>query len=84
MYAVLDRLLTHHRAPFDHLRQRWADLFGAQYEVLRYDLTRTYFEGEARAIPKAGRAQRFVKVQLPGPDQKPSSQTFSFRLDSPK
>ena len=27
-----------------HLRERWQDLFGAQFEVLLYDLTSTYFE----------------------------------------
>jgi hypothetical protein len=31
-------------ALFGHLRQRWQDLFGAQFEVLLYDLTSTYFE----------------------------------------
>lgn len=53
LYAVLDRLLTHRSELFQHLRQRWADLFGAQYEVLLYDLTSTYFEGAAEQIPKA-------------------------------
>src|SRR5215831_9847777 len=33
-----------HRLLFDHLRQRWQDLFGAKFEVLLYDLTSTYFE----------------------------------------
>jgi transposase len=36
-----------------HLRQRWADLFGADFEVLLYDLTSTYIEGEGEEIPKA-------------------------------
>jgi len=40
----LDRLLAHKPALFGHLRQRWQDLFGAQFEVLLYDLTSTYFE----------------------------------------
>jgi len=34
----------HQQALFSHLRQRWADLFGAKFEVLLYDLTSTYFE----------------------------------------
>jgi hypothetical protein len=36
--------LEHKTALFDHLRQRWQDLFGASFEVLLYDLTSTYFE----------------------------------------
>jgi hypothetical protein len=34
----------HKTALFDHLQQRWQDLFGASFEVLLYDLTSTYFE----------------------------------------
>jgi hypothetical protein len=44
LYRCLDKLLAHKPALFGHLRQRWQDLFGAQFEVLLYDLTRTYFE----------------------------------------
>jgi transposase len=44
LYRCLDRLLAHKPALFGHLRQRWQDLFGAQFEVLLYDLTSTYFE----------------------------------------
>ena len=44
LYRCLDKLLKHKRALFDHLRQRWQDLFGAEFEVLLYDLTSTYFE----------------------------------------
>ena len=36
--------MAHKRALFDHLTQRWKDLFNAQFEVLLYDLTSTYFE----------------------------------------
>jgi transposase len=53
LYECHDRLIEHKRALFDHLTQRWRDLFAAKYEVLLYDLTSTYFEsdppeGEAR------------------------------------
>src|SRR5581483_9438233 len=34
---------------------KWADLFGADFEVLLYDLTSTYFEGEIEQNPKARR-----------------------------
>jgi len=53
LYQVLDRLLAHRPALFTHLQARWKDLFGAKYEVLLYDLTSTYFEGQAGEIPKA-------------------------------
>jgi transposase len=44
LYRCLDKLVEHKQALFSHLRQRWHDLFGAQFEVLLYDLTSTYFE----------------------------------------
>jgi transposase len=44
LYRCLDKLLEHKPALFDHLRQRWQDLFGASFEILLYDLTSTYFE----------------------------------------
>ena len=46
LYRTLDRLLVHREALFQHLRQRWQDLFGARFEVLLYDLTSTYFESD--------------------------------------
>ena len=44
LYRCLDRLLAHKPALFAHLRSRWQDLFAADFEVLLYDLTSTYFE----------------------------------------
>jgi hypothetical protein len=44
LYRCLDKLLPHKEALFSHLRQRWADLFGAKFDVLLYDITSTYFE----------------------------------------
>jgi transposase len=55
LYRCLDRLLEHRQELFQHLRQRWQDLFVTQFDVLFYDLTSTYFEGEAKEIPKAKR-----------------------------
>src|SRR5947208_8303120 len=55
LYRCLDRLLEHKQELFQHLRQRWQDLFNTQFDVLLYDLTSTYFEGEAEAIEKAKR-----------------------------
>ena len=55
LYHVLDKLLAHRDALFTHLQARWEDLFGIKYDVLLYDLTSTYFEGEAEQNPKAQR-----------------------------
>jgi transposase len=46
LYQCLDHLLAHKSALFDHLTQRWKDLFNAKFEVLLYDLTSTYFESD--------------------------------------
>jgi transposase len=55
LYRCLDRLLEHKQELFVWLRQKWADLFQADFEVLLYDLTSTYFEGEMEENPKARR-----------------------------
>ena len=44
LYECLDKILAHKAALFDHLVRRWKDLFNAQFDVLLYDLTSTYFE----------------------------------------
>src|SRR5882762_3697352 len=49
LYRCLDKLLPHKTELFDHLRQRWRDLFGARFDVLLYDLTSTYFESNPPA-----------------------------------
>jgi hypothetical protein len=46
LYACHDRLLEHKRALFNHLVDRWRDLFNASFDVLLYDLTSTYFESD--------------------------------------
>jgi hypothetical protein len=46
LYRCLDRLLAHQRELFTPRRQRWVNLFGAQFDVLLYDLTSTYFESD--------------------------------------
>lgn len=42
-------MLAHKDELFAHLRQRWSDLFGAQCDVLLYDLTSIYFECDVPA-----------------------------------
>src|SRR6266446_125184 len=53
LYRCLDRILAHKQELFVWLQQKWADLFHADFEVLLYDLTSTYFEGEMEENPKA-------------------------------
>jgi hypothetical protein len=53
LYRCLDRILAHKAALFTHLRERWQELFQARFDVLLYDLTSTYIEGEGEQIPKA-------------------------------
>lgn len=55
LYRTLDRIVPHKTALEQHLRRRWENMFGAKFDVLLYDLTSTYFEGEAKTI---GRAKR--------------------------
>jgi transposase len=53
LYRCLDRVLEHKQELFVHLQQRWQDLFAAEFDLLLYDLTSTYVEGEAEQNPKA-------------------------------
>lgn len=54
-YRCLDLLPAHRDELFGHLRQRWGELFQAQFEVLLYDLTSTYFESAPPAPDAAGK-----------------------------
>jgi transposase len=55
LYRCLDRLAEHKEALEGHLKQKWGELFAADFEVLLYDLTSTYFEGTMEEVPKARR-----------------------------
>jgi hypothetical protein len=55
LYRALDHLLPHKQGLEDHLKQRLGELFALDYELLLYDVTSTYFEGQAKANPKAQR-----------------------------
>jgi len=55
LYRCLDRMIHHKEALEKHLADKWRDLFGATFEVLLYDLSSTYFEGEAIEVDKAKR-----------------------------
>jgi len=55
LYRALDHLLVHKAALEAHLSHRCGELFAVQNEVLLYDVTSTYFEGQAEANPLARR-----------------------------
>jgi len=55
LYAGLDQLLPHKEAIERHLKARLGDLFDLKYDLLLYDVTSTYFEGECLANPMARR-----------------------------
>jgi transposase len=55
LYRALDHLVVHKAAIEAHLSRRSGELFAVENEVLLYDVTSTYFEGEAAANPLAQR-----------------------------
>jgi hypothetical protein len=52
LYRCQDKLLPHKAALFSFLRERGQDLLHAEFEVLLYDLTSTYFECDPPASGK--------------------------------
>lgn len=55
LYRALDQLLGHKEAIEKHLKQRLGDLFDLDYDVLLYDVTSTYFEGQCTSNTMAKR-----------------------------
>ena len=55
LYAGLDELLPHKETIEKHLQQRLGQLFDLDYELLLYDVTSTYFEGQCKGNPQAKR-----------------------------
>lgn len=55
LYRALDQLLPQKAALEHHLKDRLGQLFAVQYDLLLYDVTSTYFEGEAARNPQAQR-----------------------------
>ena len=51
LYRCLDQILPHKTKLERHLKQRYGELFGAEFDVLLYDLTSTYVEGAAEKNP---------------------------------
>jgi transposase len=55
LYRALDRLLPHKDALEKHLKERLGTLFKLEYDLLLYDITSTYFEGQASGNTLAAR-----------------------------
>ncbi len=55
LYRALDELLPHKAAIEAHLSRRCGELFSLDHEVLLYDVTSTYFEGDAKGNALAAR-----------------------------
>ena len=55
LYRALDALLPHKEALEVFLKNRLGELFGLEYDLLLYDVTSTYFEGQALRNPLAQR-----------------------------
>jgi transposase len=69
LYRCHDHLLNHREALFTHLKDRWAGLFGASYDILLYDLTSTYFEVDANGpVTEASRLKAFGYSRDKRPD----------------
>lgn len=55
LYECLDKLLEHKEGLEAHLKNRLGTLFDLDYDLMLYDITSTYFEGEANANTLAKR-----------------------------
>ena len=53
LYRGLDELLPHKDGLFRHFQQVYGELFGTTFDLLLYDITSTYFEGQCAANPQA-------------------------------
>ena len=55
LYRALDKLLPHKEELEIHLKERLGTLFQIHYDLLLYDITSTYFEGECKDNEQAQR-----------------------------
>jgi transposase len=55
LYRALDHLLLHRDALQVHLKNRLGELFALDYDLMLYDVTSTYFEGQAKGNEMAKR-----------------------------
>jgi transposase len=55
LYRALDKLLPHKEDLEKFLKERMGSLFGLHYDLMLYDITSTYFEGQAQKNSQAKR-----------------------------
>ena len=55
LYRALDALLPHKEDLFRHFQRVYGELFGTAFDLLLYDITSTYFEGNMEGNPQAKR-----------------------------
>lgn len=55
LYRGLDALLPHKQGLFRHFQVVYGELFGTTFDLLLYDITSTYFEGQAKGNAQAQR-----------------------------
>jgi len=55
LYRALDALLPHKAELEKHLKEKLGELFELDYDLLLYDVTSTYLEGQAEKNPQAQR-----------------------------
>jgi hypothetical protein len=55
LYRALDALLPHKDGLFRHFQEVYGALFGTTFDILLYDITSTYFEGQAKGNAQAQR-----------------------------
>jgi transposase len=53
LYRALDQLLPHKDGLFAHFQKVYGELFGTTFDLLLYDITSTYFEGQAAGNTQA-------------------------------
>jgi len=63
-HRALDKLLLQKERLQKHLKERFGELFQISYDIILYDVTSTYFEGEAVSNPQARRATHATTVQI--------------------
>ncbi len=55
LYRTMDELLPQRATLGQHLKDRYGELFSLDYDLLLYDITSTYFEGQCQHNPQAKR-----------------------------
>jgi len=55
LYRGLDALLPLKDQLFGHLQKTYGEMFGTRFNILLYDITSTYFEGQCAGNPQARR-----------------------------